>query len=115
MTPLFLIEVGPSESGLVSGLISTSQMIGGALGLALLAGLAAARTSAVLAGGAAQTVALNDGYQAAFWLAAFLALVTVILAVTQLHPSRPSDTSWEGTEGPAAATDAQGELVGAGR
>jgi len=49
--PLFLIataDISPSDSGLVSGLISTSQMIGGALGLALLAGLAAARTAAAL-------------------------------------------------------------------
>src|SRR4030088_295050 len=61
--PLFLIatsEVGPSESGLVSGLISTSQMIGGSLVLALLAGLAAARTSSSLEAGAAPVVALND-------------------------------------------------------
>ena len=44
--PLFLIATGetaPAESGLVTALISTSQLIGGAIGLALLAGLAAAR------------------------------------------------------------------------
>lgn len=89
--PLFLIataEVGPSESGLVSGLISTSQMIGGALGLALLAALAAARTSALLSAGEPQVAALNDGYHAAFLLAAFLALVTAVLAMTQLHAAR---------------------------
>src|SRR5205814_6107560 len=66
--PLFLIataEVGPSESGLVSGLISTSQMIGGALGLALLAGLAAARTAGVIATGDPPIVAVNEGYHAA--------------------------------------------------
>jgi MFS family permease len=113
--PLFLIataEVGPSESGLVSGLISTSQMIGGALGLALLAGLAAARTLASLAAGAPPVVALNDGYAAAFLLAAVLALVTAILAATQLHSVEPRSTSWEDTE---STVDEEGVLVGAGR
>jgi hypothetical protein len=90
-------------------------MIGGALGLALLAGLAAARTSALLGAGEAPVVALNAGYAAAFLLAAVLALVTVVLAVTQLHPARSSDTSWEGAEGPLPATDEEGALVGAGR
>jgi EmrB/QacA subfamily drug resistance transporter len=113
--PLFLIataEVGPSESGLVSGLISTSQMIGGALGLALLAGLAAARTSALLGAGEAQLAAVNDGYHAAFLLAAVLALVTAVLAATQLHAPRPTPPTWELTES-SAATDEEGELVGA--
>ncbi len=113
--PLFLIataEVGPSESGLVSGLISTSQMIGGALGLALLAGLAAARTSASLAAGSPPVVALNDGYTAAFLLAAVLALVTAILAATQLHSAEPRSASWEDTE---STVDEESELVGAGR
>ncbi len=60
-------------------------------------------------------MALNDGYDAAFLLAAFLALVTVVLAVTQLHPARASDTSWEGTEDGDTASDEEGELVGASR
>jgi membrane protein implicated in regulation of membrane protease activity len=87
-------------------------MIGGALGLALLAGLAAARTSSSLAAGAPPVVALNDGYAAAFLLAAVLALVTAILAATQLHSVEPRSTSWEDTE---STVDEEGELVGAGR
>jgi MFS family permease len=90
--PLFLIataEVGSSDSGLVSGLISTSQMIGGALGLALLAGLAAAWTSGRLAGGEPVPAALNDGYHAAFWLAAALAAITAAIAATQLRAPTP--------------------------
>jgi EmrB/QacA subfamily drug resistance transporter len=69
--PLFLIataEVSTSDSGLVSGLISTSQMIGGALGLSLLAGLAAARTASLLGVEVSQRVALNEGYHAALFL-----------------------------------------------
>ena len=86
--PLFLIataDATSSDSGLVSGLISTSQMIGGAVGLALLAGFAAAWTGARLTGGELPQVALNDGYHAAFWLAAGLSLVTAGVAATQVR------------------------------
>ena len=86
--PLFLIATGetaPEESGLVTALISTSQLIGGAIGLALLAGLAAARTAAAVEQGVASTQALVDGFHAAFLLGAGLSLVTTILALTQLR------------------------------
>ena len=56
--------------------------------------------------------ALNDGYAAAFLLAGVLALVTAILAATQLHSVEPRSTSWEDTE---STVDEAGELVGAGR
>jgi len=39
----------------------------------------------------------------------------VVLAATQLHPARATDTSWEGTEDGETAIDEEGELVGAGR
>jgi MFS family permease len=115
--PLFLIATGdisPSDSGLVSGLINTSQMIGGALGLALLAGLAAARTAAALSATAPPLEALNDGYHAAFLLGAALAAVTAVLAATQLRaPAAPSQPPpWD--ELPADEVEG-GELVGAGR
>jgi EmrB/QacA subfamily drug resistance transporter len=80
--PLILIATGdatPEESGLISGLISTSQMVGGAIGLAILAAIAAGRTLAV-GGISADAVALNEGYHAAFLLAATLAAVGVALA-----------------------------------
>jgi EmrB/QacA subfamily drug resistance transporter len=85
--PLFLIatsDVGSSDSGLVSGLISTTQMMGGALGLALLASLALTRTTA-LSASMPPEAALNSGYNAAFLLGAVLALVTTLLAATQLR------------------------------
>jgi MFS family permease len=92
--PLFLIatrDTGPSESGLVTGLISTSQMIGGALGLALLAGLAAARSAAATEQGASASAALVESFHAAFLLGAGLSLLTAVLAVTQLRePGRES-------------------------
>lgn len=87
--PLILIGVGdarPEDSGLVSGLLSTSQMVGGAIGLAILASIAAARTIALSGGVAADASALNEGYHAAFLVAALLAAIGVALA-TRL-PSR---------------------------
>jgi EmrB/QacA subfamily drug resistance transporter len=89
--PLFLIatrEASADESGLISGLISTSQLIGGAIGLALLAGLAAVRTGVAAAQGASTADALVDGFHAAFLLGAGLGLVSAILAFTQLHEAQ---------------------------
>jgi MFS family permease len=92
--PLFLIataEAGPSESGLVSGLISMSQMIGGAIGLAVLAGVAAIRAAGLLAADAEPQVALNEGYHAAFLIAAGLSLMTTLISATQLQdPKLPA-------------------------
>jgi MFS family permease len=114
--PLFLIataDVSPADSGLVSGLISTSQMIGGALGLSLLAGLAAARTAALLSESQPPAVALNEGYHAALLLGAALSLVTTVLTATQLRA--PRDAATPPMEAPDAVKLEGGELVGAGR
>jgi EmrB/QacA subfamily drug resistance transporter len=108
--PLFLIataDVSPEDSGLVSGLISTSQMIGGALGLALLAGLAAARSQAMQASGAPPLESLNAGYHAAFLFGAALSLVTALLAATQLRDARPPTPA-------AVEVVEERELVGVG-
>lgn len=88
--PLMLIatsEARPQDSGLVSGLVSTSQMVGGAIGLALLVTIAAARTAAVSAGGPTDASALNEGYHAAFFVGAALAAAGVALS-TRLPSGR---------------------------
>ena len=59
-------DVDPSESGLASGVVNTAFMMGGALGLAVLASLAAARTDALTAAGATPQAALTGGYHLAF-------------------------------------------------
>ena len=66
-------DVAPEESGLASGVVNTAFMMGGALGLAVLASLAASRTDTLLASGEAQLVALNGGYHAAFLVGALFA------------------------------------------
>jgi EmrB/QacA subfamily drug resistance transporter len=66
-------DVEPTEAGLASGIVNTSFMMGGALGLAVLASAAAARTDNLIASGDGQIVALNGGYHIAFMLGAVLA------------------------------------------
>jgi MFS family permease len=66
-------DVEPSESGLASGIVNTAFMMGGALGLAVLASLAASRTDTLRADGDAPLAALNGGYHAAFLVGAIFA------------------------------------------
>jgi MFS family permease len=66
--------VKPEESGLASGIVNTSFMMGGALGLAVLASLAASRTDALTEAGDSTLVALTGGYHAAFIVGAIFAL-----------------------------------------
>jgi EmrB/QacA subfamily drug resistance transporter len=68
-------DVDPADSGIASGIVNTSFMLGGALGLALLASLAAARTDSLIASGWQSVAALTGGYHAAFAVGAAFAML----------------------------------------
>jgi EmrB/QacA subfamily drug resistance transporter len=76
-----LAGVKQSEAGLASGLINTSQQIGGALGIAALSALATSVTDDRVGAGSALPVALTDGFQAAFIGATAVALVGILVAL----------------------------------
>ncbi len=78
-------DVAPSESGIASGVVNTSFMMGGALGLAVLASVAAARSSALAASGMDAAAALNGGYQLAFVIGAVFAAVAGSLGAMLLR------------------------------
>jgi len=104
MNPVLLAamsDVPQSESGLASGVVNTAFMMGGALGLAVLASLAAARTDRLLALGADSLAALNGGYHIAFAIGAGFAAAAALLSAVLLR-SAPQPAA----DSPALAPEA---------
>jgi len=75
------------EAGLASGLINTSQQIGGAVGIAILSTIAASTTSDAMASGSALPAALTDGFRNAFWAGAAITFVGVIVSLVLVRQS----------------------------
>jgi EmrB/QacA subfamily drug resistance transporter len=80
--------VAPEQAGLASGVVNTSFMMGGALGLAVLVSLSAARTDNLLSSGEGQLAALNGGYHVAFIVGAVF-LVAATIGSTLLRVAAP--------------------------
>jgi EmrB/QacA subfamily drug resistance transporter len=91
LNPILLVamnEVAPSDSGLASGVVNTAFMMGGSLGLAVLASISAARTEGLTAAGAALPAALTGGYQLAFLVGAIFTGVAALLSAVLLRSER---------------------------
>src|SRR5207247_1320233 len=80
-----LAGIQAAEAGLASGLINTSQQIGGALGIAALSSIATSRTDAALTGGWTQAVALVDGFHGAFIAGVIIAGLGIVAALTLIR------------------------------
>lgn len=94
-TPLLIAAttgVSGADSGFVSGMINTSFVMGGAIGLALCTTLAAAVTGDLLRTGASHVIALNSGYQSSFALSAILTLTATVAGIGALGLRKDADT-----------------------
>jgi EmrB/QacA subfamily drug resistance transporter len=103
MNPVLLAamsDVKPSESGLASGLVNTSFMMGGALGLAVLASIAASRADGSAASGDEHLAALTSGYHAAFLVGALFAGAAAVIAAALIRAT-PATAHGEVEEEPA--------------
>jgi hypothetical protein len=79
--------ISAAQSGLASGLLNTSRLLGGAFGLAVLSTIADSHTTSQLAHGAAGLGALTSGYQLALGIGALISLLGAFLTVLLLRPS----------------------------
>ena len=93
LTLIAMSEAPPADSGLASGLLNTTGQVGGALGLAILATVAAARSAALAGSGDAASAALAGGYHAAWLVAACAVVVTIGITIATLRPRLAAATA----------------------
>ena len=98
----------PDEAGLASGMINTSQQVGGALGLAILATVANSRTLGLLHHGTRSNVALADGFDRAFLFGTGFALLGALLTLVLISTRDSREHAAAARAEPAAAPAAAG-------
>src|SRR5437588_156563 len=96
-------DVQPQDSGLASGIANTAFMMGGALGLAVLASVAASRTHHLAATGHGNLAALTGGYHLAFAVGALFAIVAATVGAVFLRTRTADHGARERDPEPAAA------------
>jgi EmrB/QacA subfamily drug resistance transporter len=104
-------DVAPEEAGLASGLVNTAFMMGGALGLAVLASLAATRTDTLTADGDSHLAALTGGYHAAFVVGAIFAVSAAATGVSLLRIAQPAGAAHD-DDGATATRATTAEAAG---
>jgi len=110
--PVFLAamsDVAPEESGLASGVVNTAFMMGGALGLAVLASLATRRTESLAASGHSHLAALTGGYHVAFLLAGLMSAAAAVIGGTLLRAGAGQQAAAHGGGGETAGAVAAAE------
>jgi EmrB/QacA subfamily drug resistance transporter len=102
-------DVAPEESGLASGVVNTAFMMGGALGLAVLASLAASRSDSLRAEGSGPLAALTGGYHAAFLAGAVFAIAAAALGAVFLRggPQQTPEPAGDEELGALACAEAE--------
>ena len=80
-----LAGVGPREAGLASGLLNTSQQVGGAIGVAIASTVAISHATHLLRGGTSQAAALTSGYALAFWVIAGISAAGIVAALALIR------------------------------
>ena len=100
-------DVEPTEAGLASGIVNTAFMMGGALGLAVLASVAAQRTETLSASGEGELEALTGGYHAAFLIGAIFAFAAAAIGGAFLRTRAMPAAHGEEAVGAPATAEAQ--------